>query len=39
MWNDFKNLLDEMGKKKEFDKKTLERSLEQETSIIIKGEV
>jgi hypothetical protein len=39
MWNDFKNLLDEMGKKKEFDKKTLERSLEQEISIIIKGEV
>ena len=38
MWNDFKNLLDDMGKKKEFSIKTLKKSLEKEIAIIIKGE-
>jgi hypothetical protein len=38
MWNDFKNLLDDMGNKKEFNKKTLEKSLEKEIAMIVKGE-
>jgi len=38
MWNDFKNLLDDMGKKKEFNKKNLEKSLEKEIAIIVEGE-
>jgi len=38
MWNDFKSLLDEMGKNKDFNKRTLEKSLEHEIVIIVKGE-
>lgn len=39
MWNDFISLLDNMGKKKQFDEQTLEEAFKKEITIIIKEEV
>ena len=38
MWKDFKGLLDDMGKKKEFDERILEEAFKKEITAIVKEE-